>query len=92
MITIFAASCANLSCLPQASASTSVIANVLAVVFGLVGAIALLMITLSGLKYITSNGDPQRAAQAREGILYALVGVAVAIFAEAIVAFVAGKL
>ena len=92
MFTFFAAGCANLTCLPQTQASTSVIANVLAVVFGLIGAIALLMITISGLRYITSNGDPQKAAHARDGVLYALVGVAVAIFAEAIVAFVAGKL
>jgi hypothetical protein len=80
------------SSLPQASADSASIQTALQIVFGIIGALALLMITVSGLRYIVSSGDPQKTAQAKNGIIYALVGLTVAIFAEAIVLFVAGRL
>lgn len=74
---------------PSATLATSTeLHNVLQIVFGFVGALALLVITISGLRYVLSNGDPQRAARAKDGIIYALIGLVVAIFGEAIVAFV----
>jgi tellurite resistance protein TehA-like permease len=77
--------------LPQSSASSSQIQTVLGIVFGIVGALALLFMVISGVRYMLSAGDPQKAARAREGIIYALVGLALAIFAETIVVFVVGK-
>ena len=68
--------------------NSSEIVVVLQVVFGIIGGLALLFITLSGLRYITAAGDPQRMQQAKEGIIYALVGIAIAISAEALVTFV----
>jgi hypothetical protein len=50
------------------------------------------MITISGLRYVLSAGDPQKITQARNSIIYSLVGLAVAIAAEAIVHLVLGKL
>jgi hypothetical protein len=69
----------------------STIPTILGIAFGLAGGLALLMITVSGLRYILSAGDPQKAAKAREGIIYALVGLAIAIAAESIVYFVASQ-
>lgn len=74
--------------LPQAPANDSEIKIILSVVFGIIGAMALLVITISGLRYIVSAGDPQKAATAKNGIIYALVGLIVAITGEAIVSFV----
>ena len=68
--------------------NTSEIATILQVIFGIIGALALLFITLSGVRYITAAGDPQRMQQAKEGIIYALVGIAIAVSAEALVVFV----
>ena len=62
--------------------------NGLTIVFGLAAAIALLMIVINGFRYITSSGDPQRTAQARQGILYAAIGLIVSVSAVAIVTFV----
>jgi hypothetical protein len=70
----------------------STIPTIMGIVFGIIGALAILIITVSGLRYITSAGDPQKATKAREGIVYALVGLVIAISAEAIVAFVANRL
>ena len=85
------ASVVNLSPLPQTADTSTIISTVLSIVFGIVGALALLFITISGLRYITSAGDPQKTAQAKEGIIYALVGLAIAISAEALVSFFIGK-
>ncbi len=71
---------------------TDTIANIMGIAFGVVGALALLTITLSGLRYITSAGDPEKTATAKNGIVYSLVGLVVAISAEAIVAFILGRL
>lgn len=72
--------------LPQGN-TTDIVASGLRITFGVVGALAVLYITLSGLRYVTSGGDPQKIAQAKNGIIYSLVGVAVAILAQAIVTF-----
>lgn len=78
--------------LPTASAGTSAIQTVLEIVFGIIGALALLMIVVSGLRYITSAGNPEKASKAKNGIIYALVGLAIAIAAESIVSFVVRRL
>lgn len=78
--------------LPNPTADQSSVSTVLQIVLGIIAGLALLMITVSGLRYITSAGDPQKAKQARDGIIYSLVGLVVAIMAEAIVTFVVGRL
>lgn len=80
------ASVVDLAPLPHADTTTS-ISTILSIVFGIVGALALLFITISGFRYIVSAGDPQKTAQAKESIIYALVGLVIAISAETIVAF-----
>lgn len=78
--------------LPQPGANTGAFKAALSIVFGLVGALAFLMIVISGLRYILSGGDPQRMSKAKDGIIYALVGLVIAITAEAIVNFVVSKI
>jgi cytochrome bd-type quinol oxidase subunit 2 len=71
--------------------------NSLAVVFHnvanalifLVGAVAVIMIIIGGLRYILANGDSKSAADARNTILYSVIGVIVALISFAIVNFVA---
>ncbi|HSH31424.1 MAG TPA: pilin [Candidatus Saccharimonadales bacterium] len=54
----------------------------------LVGAIAVLMIIIGGLRYVLSGGDPGGTKSAKDTILYAIIGVVVAILAYAVVNFV----
>lgn len=58
------------------------------IVFAISGAIALLIIVIAGFQYITSQGNPQTVAKAKNAIIYAGVGLVVLILANAIVAFV----
>lgn len=61
--------------------------RILPIIFGTVAAIALLMIVINGYIYITSSGDPQRTSQARQGLLYSVIGLLVVLFAAVIVTF-----
>ena len=61
----------------------------LMITFGVLGAVALLMIVINGFLYITANGGAQKTVQARLGVLYSVIGLIVVIFAAAIVTFVA---
>lgn len=56
----------------------------------LLGAIAVIMIIIGGIRYTTSNGDPQQTKSAKDTVLYATIGVVVALIAYAIVNFVLG--
>ena len=58
----------------------------------LVGAVAVIMLIIGGLRYITSDGDSGRITQAKQTVLYAIIGLIVAILAYAIVNFVISNL
>ena len=52
------------------------------------GAISVIMIIVGGIRYATSQGDQTQMQSAKNTILYAVIGVVVAIAAYAIVSFV----
>ena len=53
-----------------------------------VGIIAVIMIIVGGLKYITSSGDSGNVTGAKNTILYAVVGLVVVALAQFVVRFV----
>ncbi len=53
--------------------------------FGIMGLIAILMIVVSGYRYITAGGNEEQTHDAKNGIKYAVIGVAVALMAYVIV-------
>lgn len=57
-----------------------------------VGVIAVIMIIIGGLKYVTSNGDSNSISSAKNTIIYALIGIVVVAIAQSVVRFVLGKL
>jgi hypothetical protein len=54
----------------------------------LIGAISVLMLIYGGIRYTISGGDSKNVTAAKNTILYAIVGIVVAILAFAIVNFV----
>lgn len=74
--------------IPKTSLDSSITEEVLRVVFGIAGGIAMIMIVIGGFKYITSLGNAQNVAKAKDTILYAVIGLIVCILAYAIVGFV----
>ena len=57
-----------------------------------VGIAAVIMIIIAGFKYITSGGDPNGVNSAKNTILYAVIGLVIALSAQAIALFVLKKL
>lgn len=60
-------------------------------VFVTMGAISILIIVIAGFQYVVSGGDPQKTSRAKDTILYAVIGLVVAISAFTIVTFVLGR-
>ena len=54
----------------------------------LIGAISVIMLIIGGLRYVVSGGDSTAVTNAKNTILYAVVGIVVAILAYAVVSFV----
>lgn len=65
--------------------------NVVNVMLFVIGAISVIMLIWGGIQYTISRGDSGAVNNAKNTILYALVGLVLAIFAYAIVNFVVGR-
>jgi hypothetical protein len=78
------------SALPKVS-FTSSFSSILKLVFGLVGVLSTVFVAWGGLKYTLASGDPSQIKQAKETVLYAVIGLIVSISAFTIVSFVLGK-
>ena len=79
----------------DSSATLKVDEIVLAVVNWLlfaVGVISVIMLIVGGIKYATSAGDSNKVTSAKNTIMYAIIGLAVAVLAFAIVGFVTNTL
>lgn len=57
-----------------------------------IGAVSVLMLIYGGIRYTISGGDSASVTAAKNTILYAIVGIIVALLAYAIVNFVIGAL
>ena len=67
------------------------IQQILSIAFGIIAALAVMMIVIAGFRFIIGQGSAQETAKARNTIIYALAGLVVSLMAEAIVALVLGK-
>ena len=70
---------------------TALAQDVVDVLSLVVGIVSVIMIIIAGLRYITSGGDSQNVTNAKNTILYAIVGLVIVIFAQTIVRFVVGR-
>lgn len=71
-----------------ASSVNTKIAVVINIISIVVGVAAIIMIIISGLKYITSAGDSAKVNSAKDTILYAIIGLVIVAMAQIIVKFV----
>lgn len=56
-----------------------------------IGVVAVIMLIIGGFRYIFSGGNQTSVSSAKDTILYAVIGIVVAILAYAIVNFVLGQ-
>ena len=77
--------------LPKAEANQDTITTLLNIAFVIIGALAFLMILIAGLRYVMAQGDPGKVAEAKNMVLYSLIGLIIAALAATIVNFVLGR-
>ncbi len=58
----------------------------------IVGIAAVIVIIINGLKFITSSGDSNSITSARNGIIYAIVGLIIVALAQVIVRFILNQI
>jgi hypothetical protein len=74
---------------PDINHTIATVVNILSVA---VGVVAVIMIIVAGLKFITAAGDSNNISSARNTILYAVVGLVVVALAQVIVHFVLNRI
>jgi hypothetical protein len=57
----------------------------------IVGVVAVIMIIVGGLRYITSGGDSAKVSGAKNTLIYAIIGLIIVALAQLIVHFVLGQ-
>jgi NADH:ubiquinone oxidoreductase subunit 6 (subunit J) len=80
------------SILPTVSANENEVQNGLAIVFGVFAAVAIIVIIVAAINFATSEGNPENISNAKKTIIYALIGLIIALSAEAAVFFLLGNL
>lgn len=76
---------------PNTDFSQDSVGTIFNIIFAIAGSIAMIILLLASLKYITSRGDPQAVAKAKNTILYAVIGLVVVASAFTIVGFVVNR-
>ena len=71
--------------------NTGIFTTITNVMLFVVGAISVIMIVIGGLRYVVSGGNSSNITTAKNTILYAIVGLIIAIMAYAIINFVIGS-
>lgn len=75
-------------CTGASTEADSLIQSIVDILSIIVGIIAVIMIIVSGLRFITSGGDANAVSSARNGVIYAIVGLILVAMAQLIVRFV----
>ncbi|HET6746689.1 MAG TPA: hypothetical protein VFH06_01130 [Candidatus Saccharimonadales bacterium] len=78
-------------CKAQGDNATNMITIVINILLFVVGIIAVIMIIVGGIRYTLSNGNASQVKEAKDTILYSVIGLVIAIMSYAIVNFVLGR-
>ena len=71
---------------------TGVFRQVTNVILYIVGIVAVIMLIIGGIRYVVSGGDAKKVTDAKNTVLYAIIGLVIAFLAFAIVNFVISAL
>lgn len=78
-------------CKGSGDQASGVIKPIVNTLLFILGAISVVVIIIAGIRYTTSGGDSSAVAGAKNTLMYAIIGVIVALLAFAIVNFVVGR-
>ena len=77
--------------LPQSSL-TSYTSQIVDIMIYAIGFVSVIMLIIGGFRYVLSGGDSKNTTAAKDTILYAIIGVVVALLSYSIVHFVIGQI
>lgn len=78
--------------LPEVAGSNANLKIILGIVFGVAASVALISLVIAALNYATAATDSDKISRSRKAIIFSLVGLVIALSAEAIVLTVIDKL
>ncbi len=67
---------------------TQTITKIVSILLFIIGIIAVVAMVIGGVMYATSGGNSEQIKKAKDTILYAIIGIIVAVMAYAIVGFI----
>lgn len=78
------------SCTPSGTTTdfNKLLTTIINIFSAIVGVIAVIMIIVGGLRYITSGGDSSKVSAAKSTLMYAIIGLVIVALAQLIVHFV----
>jgi hypothetical protein len=79
--------------IPNPLGSTNTFGNLIAdkiipAIVGIIGSLATIMIIIAGILYLTSAGSPERINTAKKALMYAIIGIVIAVAAGTIAAVI----
>ncbi|HSE29096.1 MAG TPA: hypothetical protein VLA77_00745 [Candidatus Saccharimonadales bacterium] len=86
------AECVRPSADTQLFGSTGIFVIVTNILIFIIGSIAVIMLIIGGIRYTVSQGDQNAITSAKNTILYAIIGIVVAVLAFGAVQFVTNEL
>lgn len=87
-VLVFAFTAPNQPTIGNIDSFDKIFTNILKLIWPIVGGLAAVMIVVAGIVFITANGDPEKIKTARTSLIWAVIGIVVAILAWSIPAIV----
>lgn len=78
--------------IPKSNADSGAFGTALELAFAALGATAFIIMVVAGLKFVTSRGNPDGVAKARNTVIYAAIGLVLSLLSFSIVRFVVGNM
>jgi hypothetical protein len=72
--------------------SDGIVATVVNILSIIIGVAAVIVIIIAGIQYMLSTGDPTKINNAKNAILYAIVGLVIAVMSQVIVRFIISRI
>lgn len=80
----------NIPCAGGGCDDSNIFASIILWSYVVLGVVAVIIIIIGGVQYITSAGDPGKVKRAQMTVIYAIIGLVFATAAAAILSFVTG--
>jgi amino acid transporter len=80
----------NIPCADGSCSDANIAATIIIWAYVIIGLVAVVILIIAGVQYITSEGEPEKTKRAQATITYTVIGLIVATAAAAIISFVTG--